>query len=108
MTGGNERLTSIVLPVRDQEAFLEPILRGYLAALAPLPGAYELVVVTNACTDRSPEISARLAAEEPSVVHVDLEAGGWGRSVKARLRAPPGDLPCYTNAARPTRPILPP
>jgi glycosyltransferase involved in cell wall biosynthesis len=106
VTGGDERLTSIVLPVRDQEGFLEPILRGYLAALAPLPGAYELVVVTNACTDRSPEISARLAAEERSVVHIDLEAGGWGRSVKAGLGASRGDLLCYTNAARTTAPIL--
>ena len=106
MTGGGERLTSIVLPVRDQEGFVEPIIRDYLAALAPLPGNYELVVVTNACSDRSPEISARLAAEEPNVVHVDITEGGWGRAVKAGLGVSRGDLLCYTNAARTTPQIL--
>jgi glycosyltransferase involved in cell wall biosynthesis len=99
-------VTSLVLPVRNQEDHVEPILRGYLAALASLPGEYELVVVTNACTDRSPQIVERLAGDEPSVQHVDIAEGGWGRSVKAGLHAASGDLLAYTNAARTTPEIL--
>jgi glycosyltransferase involved in cell wall biosynthesis len=101
-----DRLTSIVLPVRNQEDHVEPILRGYLDALASLPGDYELVIVTNACTDRSPEIAARLAGAEPRVRHVDIAAGGWGRAVKAGLAVARGDLLSYTNAARTTPEIL--
>jgi glycosyltransferase involved in cell wall biosynthesis len=100
------RLTSIVLPVRNQEDHVESILRGYLDALGSLPGEYELVVVTNACTDRSPAIAERLAAVDPRIRHVDLEAGGWGRSVKAGVNAARGDLLVYTNAARTTPEIL--
>lgn len=98
--------TSIVLPVRNQEDHLEGIVRGYLAALEPLPGTYELVLVTNACTDGSGAIAARLAGDHPNVRHVDLEQGGWGRSVKAGLAASVGDRLCYTNAARTTPEIL--
>lgn len=99
-------LTSIVLPVRNQEDHVESIVRGYLTALARLPGAFELVVVTNGCTDASPQISERLSATEPNVRHVDLAAGGWGRAVKAGLAAAGGDRLCYTNAARTTPEIL--
>lgn len=106
MTAAGEALTSIILPIRNQEDHVEGILRGYLRALAPLPGDYELIVVTNACTDRSPEIAARVAEAGPRVRHVDLEGGGWGRSVKAGLRFARGDLLCYTNAARTTPEIL--
>jgi glycosyltransferase involved in cell wall biosynthesis len=99
-------LTSIVLPLHDQADHVEPILRGYLAALDPLPGGYELVVVTNACHDATPEIVAGLAAEDPRVRHVDLDAGGWGRAVKAGLAAARGHRLAYTNAARTTPEIL--
>jgi len=56
VNGAGERLTSIVLPVRDQEGHVEAIVRGYLRALPALPGRYELVLVTNGCRDRSPEL----------------------------------------------------
>jgi glycosyltransferase involved in cell wall biosynthesis len=101
-----ERLTSIVLPVRDQADHVESILRRYLDALGSLPGTHELVVVTNACRDDSPAVVAGLAAEEPRVRHVDLSAEGWGRAVRAGLAASEGELLCYTNAARTTPEIL--
>ncbi|MBV8597777.1 MAG: glycosyltransferase, partial [Actinobacteria bacterium] len=99
-------LTSIVLPVHNQEDHVAAILRGYLAALGSLPGEYELVVVTNACTDASPRIVDGLAEEDGRVRGVDLSEGGWGRAVKAGLASARGDLLCYTNAARTTPEIL--
>ncbi|MBV8079612.1 MAG: glycosyltransferase [Actinobacteria bacterium] len=99
-------LTSIVLPVHNQEDHVAAILRGYLAALGSLPGEYELVVVTNACTDASPRIVDELAEEDGRVRGVDLSEGGWGRAVKAGLASARGDLLCYTNAARTTPEIL--
>lgn len=98
-------LTSIILPIHNQEDHVEAILRGYLTALAPLL-SFELVVVTNGCTDGSPQLIARLAAEDPHIRHVDLETGGWGKAVKAGLAAARGDRLCYTNAARTTPEIL--
>jgi glycosyltransferase involved in cell wall biosynthesis len=104
--GSGEGLTSIVLPVHDQDDHVEGIVRGYLVALAALPGRYELLLVTNGCRDRSPEICARLAEQEPDVRHIDLVDSGWGRAVKAGLAASHGNLLCYTNAARTTPEIL--
>jgi glycosyltransferase involved in cell wall biosynthesis len=106
VAGTSERLTSIVLPIRDQEDHLETAVRGYRDAVGSLPGPHEVVVVTNACTDRSPLLAAELAAADPQVRHVDLAEGGWGRAVKAGLAASRGSLLCYTNAARTTPEIL--
>jgi glycosyltransferase involved in cell wall biosynthesis len=106
VNGAGDSLTSIVLPVHDQEVHVEGIVRSYLVALAALPRQYELVLVTNGCHDRSPEICARLAGQKPAVRHVDLVDSGWGGAVKAGLAASRGDLLCYTNAARTTPEIL--
>lgn len=106
VTVTEESLTSIVLPIHDQEDHVEGMVRSYLVALAPLPRRHELVLVTNGCRDRSPETCAQLAEDEPTVRHVDLAASGWGRAVKAGLAASRGDLLCYTNAARTTPEIL--
>jgi glycosyltransferase involved in cell wall biosynthesis len=104
--GAAGRLTSIVLPVHNQEDHVEAIVRGYVAALSALPGRYEVVLVTNACADRSPEICAALADDDSNVRHVDLATPGWGSAVKAGLAASRGELLCYTNAARTTPEIL--
>src|SRR5262245_6307542 len=106
VNGGPAGLTSIVLPVHDQEDHIERIVRSYLAAIEVLPRRHELVLVTNGCHDRSPAICAALAEQEAAVRHLDLAASGWGRAVRAGLAASHGDLLCYTNAARTTPEIL--
>ena len=99
-------LTSIVLPVHNQADHLERIVGGYAEALARLGGRHEFILVTNACRDDSVAVAQRLAATHPEVRHVDLADPGWGRAVKAGLRAAAGDVLCYTNAARTTPQML--
>jgi glycosyltransferase involved in cell wall biosynthesis len=91
---------SIILPVHNDGDYLGEVVASYESILNRLGRSYELVLVTNACTDRSPSICAGLAREDPRVVHIDLAAGGWGRAVRAGLRASSGKTICYTNLAR--------
>lgn len=98
--------TSIVLPVYNQGDHIEQIVEGYETALGQLPGTFEILLVTNACTDRSEEVCSRMAERHEIVRHLDVEARGWGAAVKAGIAAAGGDVLCYTNSARTTPEIL--
>ena len=78
--------------------------RGPAAAtrrpLARAGRPYELVVVPNACTDRTPERVRAVAAADPNIRVVENPRGGWGLSVLTGLAAARGSLLCYTNSAR--------
>jgi glycosyltransferase involved in cell wall biosynthesis len=101
------QLVSIVLPVHNQADHVESVVLAYVAALSEhLPLKFEIVLVTNACSDRSPEIAAEMAQKFTGVKTVSTERGGWGLSVKLGLRNSEGDLLCYTNSARTSPEIL--
>jgi glycosyltransferase involved in cell wall biosynthesis len=94
-------VTSIVLPVYNQADHIGRIVEGHISALAGMLDRYELILVTNACRDASPEVCSNLAERHEAVRHVALgPAGGWGLAVKAGLRAAAGERLCYTNSAR--------
>lgn len=95
-------LVSIILPVHNQADHIGAIVGEYEVALAHLTVPHELILVVNNCRDRSLEVCQELAARNPGIVVVHLQAGGWGRAVRAGLRAARGDLLCYTNSARTT------
>ena len=99
-------LLSLVLPVYNQEDHIRGVVEGYRVVLDRLGGEYELLLVTNGCTDRSPEICAELAAGSERVRTLDLRQGGWGRAVRAGLKETRGDLVAYTNTARTSPEIL--
>lgn len=94
------RLASVILPVHNQADHLETLVHDYLDALARLPMRRQIVLVPNACRDRTSEICHRIAADDPAVRVVELERGGWGRAVRAGLASADGDVLCYTNSAR--------
>jgi glycosyltransferase involved in cell wall biosynthesis len=95
-----DRLASVVLPVHNQADHLETLVHDYLDALDRLPMQRQIVLVPNACRDRTPEICQRLAAHDSAVRVVELHQGGWGRAVRAGLASADGDVLCYTNSAR--------
>ncbi len=97
---------SIVLPVHNDGSYLAAVIESYEAMLARLGRSYELLLVTNACTDDSVAIATRLASENPSVLNVNLDLGGWGRAVRAGLEAARGEILCYTNLARTSPEVL--
>jgi glycosyltransferase involved in cell wall biosynthesis len=97
---------SVVLPVHNQADHIGGVVAGYVAALDRLERGYEIVLVTNGCTDRSVEVVGELVAGNPALRTIDLAEGGWGRAVRAGLREARGDTLCYTNCARTTPEML--
>ncbi|HWP66753.1 MAG TPA: glycosyltransferase, partial [Candidatus Limnocylindria bacterium] len=95
-------LASVVLPVHNQADHLGQVVDDYVAALARAPLAFELILVPNACRDRTPALAHELAARHPGVRVVESDLGGWGRAVRLGLAAATGSLLCYTNSARTT------
>jgi hypothetical protein len=91
---------SVVLPCRDQEDHIADVLARYRDPLSAAGIAYELVVVPNACTDKTPDIVRALAAADPRLRCVEEPMGGWGRAVLRGLAAARGTDVCYTNSAR--------
>ena len=93
-------LTSLILPVHNQADHIARIIDSYQATLERLAGAYEVVVVPNACTDHSVAVCRELGRRDERIRTVEQELGGWGRAVKAGLAAARGETLCYTNSAR--------
>ncbi|HEY9731645.1 MAG TPA: glycosyltransferase [Drouetiella sp.] len=97
---------SVVLPFYNQEDHIEEIITSYQEVLRKIPGDHELILVTNNCRDKSPEICHKLSINYPNVKHIDTKDSGWGLSVKLGLKQAKGDLVCYTNSARTSAEIL--
>ncbi|MDO8184190.1 glycosyltransferase [Conexibacter sp. JD483] len=97
---------SVVMPVHNQADHILPVLAGHIEALTNLGRRFELVLVPNACRDETRELCRALAADDQRVRVVELDAGGWGRAVRAGLHASEGELLCYTNSARTTPEML--
>jgi len=72
----------VVVPVHNEERDLEPSVRRLSAYLAAnFPYSYRITVADNASTDATPEIAARLAAQDPKVRALRLEEKGRGRAL---------------------------
>ena len=91
---------SVVLPCRNQEDHIGGVLRSYFGPLDAAGWRYELVVVPNACTDRTADAVREVAAADGRVVVRESALGGWGRAVLTGLAAARGGVLCYTNSAR--------
>jgi glycosyltransferase involved in cell wall biosynthesis len=86
--------------VHNQADHIEAVVTGYQAALAYVICRYELILVSNACRDQSPQICRELARTRPHVRAIDSAQGGWGRAVRLGLQEARGTWLAYTNAAR--------
>lgn len=64
---------SLVIPIYNQANYIEETTRKYAAAFAasPLIHAFEIILVSNNCSDNAPEICAELAKSIPHVRHFD-------------------------------------
>ena len=58
---------SVVVPVHNEAANLDPLLHRLIATLAALPGTFEVVFVDDGSTDASPSILGRFAGADPRV-----------------------------------------
>lgn len=91
---------SVVLPVHNQADHITDLVERYVAVLEQHTQAYELLLLTNGCTDDSVERCAELAATHGQVLLIELETGGWGHAVRRGIAESTGELVCYTNSAR--------
>src|SRR5579863_60250 len=76
--------TSIILPVYHQAAELSEIVDRAHAALSPLPGLGEILLVANGGGDATLSTAAALAESDPMVRLVTSQQG-WGAAVIAGL-----------------------
>jgi polyisoprenyl-phosphate glycosyltransferase len=67
-----EPLVSVVVPVHDEEQSLPHLHKQLRAALATVPGRWEVIYVDDGSTDTSAEIIERWARSEDGVVLVQL------------------------------------
>jgi glycosyltransferase involved in cell wall biosynthesis len=99
-------LISIILPVHNQADHIARIIEEYQKALSKLPSKYELILVCNACKDKTFEVCQSLSAQYDNVLAIETERSGWGMAVKLGLERAAGDMLCYTNSARTSPEIL--
>ncbi|PSQ44386.1 glycosyl transferase [Halobacteriales archaeon SW_7_68_16] len=95
---GESVAVSVVLPAYDEEATIADTVRLTLDRLDEfLPaGTYEVLVAEDGCTDRTPEIADRLAAEDDRVRHVHSEDRlGRGKALERAFGAARGDTLAY-------------
>ncbi len=95
---GSSVAVSVVLPAYDEEATIETTVERTLATLDKfLPaGSYEVLVAEDGCTDRTPEIASRLAAEDDRLRHVHSdERLGRGGALDRAFGAAAGDVLVY-------------
>ncbi|HSW31834.1 MAG TPA: glycosyltransferase family 2 protein [Longimicrobiales bacterium] len=85
---------SIAIPLFDEEEGLPELLRRVTAVLDALPGeGHELVLVDDGSADRTMEILARAAGEDPRIVAVSLSRNfGHQAALTAALEFVTGDV----------------
>jgi len=100
-------LLSIFFPMWNEEHYVERAVRAAEEECQRLIdvgeiGAYELLIVDDCSTDRTPEIADALAAADPRirVVHHEVNRG-LGGSIKTGFASVRGDVVLYTDADLP-------
>jgi hypothetical protein len=98
MSDGSGVVVSVVLPAYDEEATIAGTVERTLATLDDFlpPGSYEVLVAEDGCSDHTPEIASRLAAEDDRVRHVHSdERLGRGGALDRAFGAAAGEVLVY-------------
>lgn len=89
---------SVIVPCYNEEGAIRETVAALRETL-PDPRAYELIVVNDGSRDRSPEILAELAAEDPHLrVEHHRNNRGYGAALKTGIRRAHSDYIVITDA----------
>ena len=105
--GDTFKKLSVFYPMWNEEDYIERALRFGKAACEDLVASgdiedYELIVIDDKSTDRTPELADALAAADPHVRVIHHERNRkLGGSMKTGFAAATGDLVLYTDADLP-------
>lgn len=95
---GTHQPFSLIVPCYNEEQAIGDTIRQIRNAL-PEPDSYQLIVVDDGSTDRTPEILAALADDDPRLTIVHLERNrGYGSALKAGIRAAEADFIAIADA----------
>lgn len=86
----NELFLSVVVPTFNEEARIASFITRMREALSVLVPSWEIVVADDGSQDRTREVVAALAADEPRVRLLALPHGGKGQAVSRGLLAARG------------------
>ena len=90
---------SIVVPAKDEEENIRPLVEACRAALGDLYGRTEILFVDDGSTDRSLARMRELAAEDAHVRWLQFERNcGQSAALDAGFRAARGELVCMIDA----------
>jgi glycosyltransferase involved in cell wall biosynthesis len=96
---------SFVIPMYNEELNIDHAIAAAVEALEKYTDDYEIVIVDDASTDRSPEMVARAAAENPRIRMIRHEKNRkLGGSLKTGFAAATKDLVLYMDADLPFDP----
>jgi glycosyltransferase involved in cell wall biosynthesis len=88
---------SVLLPVHNQAAGLEPIANAWLRELDRLDRSYEFIIIDDASTDGTPAVLERITAAKGTVSVLRHEARkGFGAALRTGLAAARHPLVFYT------------
>jgi glycosyltransferase involved in cell wall biosynthesis len=97
----------LLIPAHNEENRIEPVLRNYARFFQEhYRGKFQIVVVLNGCTDNTPGIVQRVAAEFPVVRALEFKGpiGKGGALIEGLKLSSEGDLISYVDADGATPP----
>jgi glycosyltransferase involved in cell wall biosynthesis len=83
---------SIVIPVYNEEAILEPALGELGRELEQLPFSYEIVLAENGSTDGTVAVAERLRAKDDRIRMLCIGEPNYGRALREGILAAVGEL----------------
>ncbi len=96
---------SLVIPAYNEEGSIASVVRALNKAFFPVEPSFEIIVVDNGSSDRTPAILVELSAEIPVLRTVRVEVNrGYGNGVIAGLRETTGDILGWVDADNQVRP----
>ncbi|OGN09794.1 MAG: hypothetical protein A3C61_00105 [Candidatus Yanofskybacteria bacterium RIFCSPHIGHO2_02_FULL_39_10] len=89
---------SVIIPAKNEEKHIQNTVTEVYKYLSGRSISHEIIVVSNASTDRTDEIVRGLSASMPTVKLVDINKGGKGSAVKEGMLIAQGDFRLFMDA----------